>query len=141
MDETHDTSCGLFSWRPPWLQRFANHRFYLGLYSIVGVIMGIIYSYVTVVLSTVEKQFGIRSKEAAWIYSGNEFSQIFFIVFLPLVGKVKRRPLFMGMALALSTFGLMLMALPHFTSNSAERSRLRALADTPDGQKVCDTSR
>ncbi len=62
MSEDKATTCGLFSWRPHWLQRFANHRFYLTLYSVIGVVMGIIYSYVTVVLSTVEKQFGIQSK-------------------------------------------------------------------------------
>ena len=156
-----ETSCGLFSWRPRGLQRFANHRFYLGMYSVVSVVMGVIYSYLSVVLTTVEKHFGIQSRvrhssrysnlpfvvslhmsftysqEAAWIYSGNEISQIFFIVFLPLVGRVKKRPLFMGLALCLSAFGLILMALPNFSSSSAEKIRVRALNNTPEKQQLC----
>ncbi len=73
----------------------------------------------------------------AYIYSGNEISQICFVVFLPLVGRVKRRPLFMGMALCLSAFGLLLMALPFFTSTSAEAARQRALKNTAEEQKLC----
>ncbi len=62
MDEDNTTLCGLFRWRPPWLQRFANHKFYLFLYSFISVVMGIIYSYITLVLTTIEKQFGIQSR-------------------------------------------------------------------------------
>ena len=32
-------------------------------------------SYLTAVLSNIERRFGLQSKEVAWIYSGNEISQ------------------------------------------------------------------
>jgi hypothetical protein len=51
------------------------------------------------------------------IYSGNEISQIFFIVFLPFVGRVKKRPLFMSLSTALAAIGLFIIALPHFTGD------------------------
>lgn len=63
------------------------------------------------------------------------------MVFLPLVGRVKRRPLFMGLALVLAGFGLLLMALPYFTSVSAEKTRIRALKNTAKEQKLCDSQR
>ena len=74
----------------------------------------IILSYLTVVLSTIEKQFGLKSKEAAWVYSGNEIAQVCFVFFLPFVGIIKRRPLFIGMAAMVSVTGMFLIAVPHF---------------------------
>ena len=108
------TSCGLFNYRPEWAQRFANQRVYVALFVLIGIIQSMTFSYLTVVLSTIEKRFGLKSKEATWIYSGNEISQVAFIFFLPFVGRVKRRPLFMGLSIMLSALGLLIIALPHF---------------------------
>ena len=109
------TTCGIFEWRPQWAQKFADRRIYMFLFSIIGIVQSMAFSYLTVVLSTIEKRFGLKSKEATWIYSGNEISQIFFILFLPFVGRVQRRPLFMGLSIMLSAVGLLIITLPHFT--------------------------
>ena len=45
---------------------------YALVYSLIGIIQGMGFSYLTAVLSTIEKQFGIKSKETAWVFSGNE---------------------------------------------------------------------
>jgi MFS family permease len=109
------TSCGLFNWRPEWAQKLASQKVYLALFFVIGVVQSMSFSYLTVVLSTIEKRFGLKSREATWIYSGNEISQIFFILFLPFVGRVKKRPLFMGVSIMLSAIGLLIIAFPHFT--------------------------
>ena len=44
-------------------------------------------TYLSSCLSTIEKQFGIKSQEAAWVFSGNEISQIPLIFFLPFLRK------------------------------------------------------
>ena len=80
----------------------------------------IILSYLSVVLSTVEKEFGLQSKEAAWVYSGNEISQILFIVFLPFDGRAKNRPLLIGIAGVISAIGMILIAVPHFAGRGKE---------------------
>ena len=66
------TTCGLWVWRPKWLQKFARKEVYTLVYSLIGIIQGMGFSYLTAVLSTIEKQFGIKSKETAWVFSGNE---------------------------------------------------------------------
>ena len=66
------TTCGLGVWRPEWIQRFARKEMYALVYSFIGIIQGMGFSYLTAVLSTIEKQFGIKSKETAWVFSGNE---------------------------------------------------------------------
>ena len=108
------TACGLFGWRPPCLQKFLSYKLFLLCYMLIGATQTTVLAYLTVVLSTIEKEFGLKSKEAAWIYSGNEIAQILFIVVLPFIGRVKRRPLFMGLAAIVSAIGMFLIALPHF---------------------------
>ena len=113
------TSCGLFNYRPAWAQRFANQKVYMLLFVVIGIIQSMAFSYLTVVLSTIEKRFGLKSKEATWIYSGNEISQVAFFFALPFVGRVKRRPLFMGLSIMLSALGLFIIAFPHFTGEQS----------------------
>ena len=54
------------------------------------------FTYMTGVLSTLEKVFGIRSEYSAYVMSGNEFSQILLILSLPCISRVERRPLWVG---------------------------------------------
>ena len=71
------------------------------------------YSYMSSILTTLEKEFGIKSKETAYLNSGNEIAQILFIFFLPLMMKVKKRPLWCGIGMMTTAVGLYMMALPH----------------------------
>ncbi len=134
-EDESTTRCGLFNWRPQWLQRFATPKAYLVLYSAVGIIQGMSYTYGNAVLSTMERQFGLKSKETAWIFSGNEIASVLFIGFMPFVGRIKRRPLFMGMALAASGLGIALMSLPILTSRRAEKVRIDALEQFGEKQQ------
>ncbi len=62
MGSGHDvtTTCGLFGWRPRWLQRFVTPKAFIALLSIIGLLGTIIFSYLTVVLSTIERRFGLQ---------------------------------------------------------------------------------
>ena len=111
---------GLMNWRPPWIQKFLSFKMFVLLYMILSGTQTIVLSYLSVVLSTVEKEFGLQSKEAAWVYSGNEISQILFIVCLPFVGRAKRRPLLIGIAGVVSAIGMLLIAVPHFAGRGKE---------------------
>lgn len=115
MEDKNATTCGLFGFRPTWLQKFLSRKTYLLVFLLLATSQAMIFSYLTVVLSTIEKQFGLQSKEAAWIYSGNEISQIAFIFFLPFVGRVRKKPLAMGVMSIMSAIGMFIIALPHFT--------------------------
>ena len=112
-ENIHENECGLFSWRPSWLQNFLSRKCFLLVYLLLGVTQSMVFAYLSVVLSTIEKQFGVKSAEIAWVYSGNEISQICFIVFLPFVGRVKKRPLLMGLASIISACGMFLITIPY----------------------------
>ena len=71
-------------------------------------------------LSTLEKVFGIRSRDTALLMAGNEISQILFIFAMPLVVKVKKRPFWTSLGLLCSALGLFLMAIPHWIKTKEE---------------------
>ena len=119
-NDIRGTACGLFSWRPSWLQKFLSHKLFVFVYVLMGVSQSMVFSYLTVVLSTIEKQFGVKSTEIAWIYSGNEISQICFIIFLPFVGRAKKRPLLMGLASIASACGMFLIAMPYLAGRGQD---------------------
>ena len=119
-DKNADNSCGLFAWRPNWLQKFVSYKYFIAVYLLLGVSQSMIFGYLSVVLSTIEKQFGVKSAEIAWVYSGNEISQICFIVFLPFVGRVKKRPLIMGIASVISACGMFLIILPYIVGRGQD---------------------
>ena len=120
LDKIEDNSCGLFKWRPNWLQKFVSYKYFIAVYLLLGVSQSMIFGYLSVVLSTIEKQFGVKSAEIAWVYSGNEISQICFIVFLPFVGRVKKRPLIMGIASVISACGMFLIILPYIVGRGQD---------------------
>jgi hypothetical protein len=54
------TTCGLFSWRPRWMQRFASPKYYIIVFSIVGLLGPMVFSYLSIALSTIERRFGLQ---------------------------------------------------------------------------------
>lgn len=117
-DNVRETHCGLGPWRPRMLQRLASKKVYMLIYGLLGIVQGMFYTYLSAMISTLEKEFGIKSKESAILMSGNEISQILFAFAMPFMVKVKRRPLWVAVGLALSGLGSILMCLPHFTRDS-----------------------
>ena len=92
---------------------------YVLLFSLLGAVQGMSYTYLSSVLTTIEKQFGIKSQEAAWIFSGNEISQIVFILVLPFLRKLKKRILWTSVALMVSAVGIFLCAIPYLVKDKS----------------------
>ena len=92
---------------------------YAGVYSVLGIVQGMGFSYLSSVLSTIEKQFGIKSKETAWVFSGNEISQIFFIFALPFLGMIRKRALWTSIAMLWTSLGLFLCASPFLVKDKS----------------------
>ena len=62
-----DTTCGFLGCRPRWLQRFAAPKFYMVVFTLIAIVSSSVFSYVSVVLSTIEKRFGLQ--EGTQLYS------------------------------------------------------------------------
>lgn len=75
------------------------------------------YTYLSSMLTTFEKIFGIKAQQTAYLMSGNEVAQVLFLFFLPLTMKVKKRPLWCSIGMIITALGLYMMSLPHFISD------------------------
>jgi len=153
MENKSTTTCGLFGWRPKWIQRFARKEIYVLLYSLIGAVQGMSNTYLSSVLTTIEKQFGIKSQEAAWIFSGNEISQICFIFVLPFLSRIHKRIMWTSLALMVSAVGIFLCSMPYLikdksqylggwkTQSVSTRDMCRSLSDTEPFDEECHTEK
>lgn len=58
------------------MQPLASKKVYMVIYGALGIIQGMFFTYLSATLATIERKFGIKSKEAAYMMSGNEISQV-----------------------------------------------------------------
>lgn len=54
--------CGFMFFHPKWFQRFANTRWFMIVYGLLGTIQSTAYLYFVVTLTTIEKRFKIPSQ-------------------------------------------------------------------------------
>lgn len=54
--------CGLANCHPQWMQRFANTKTFMAVYSLLGTTQAMAYMYFVVTLTTIEKRFKIPSQ-------------------------------------------------------------------------------
>ncbi|KAL1441472.1 hypothetical protein MTO96_008444 [Rhipicephalus appendiculatus] len=75
-EEDPDSICGLWFFKPRWLQRFANKKAFLAVFCLTSVLQGMYYTYFVSVLTTIEKLYQIPSKTTGIIMSATEIGQI-----------------------------------------------------------------
>ena len=62
MPITDETACGIWCFKGPNLQRFANKKAYVFLYGVLGCVFSASYAYFNGTITTIEKRFKIPSK-------------------------------------------------------------------------------
>ncbi|KAH6928998.1 hypothetical protein HPB50_022375 [Hyalomma asiaticum] len=72
-----DFMCGIFGYRPPWLQRFAKAYYFLLFYTLFGIFQGALKAYLNGCISTLEKKFGLTGKTFGVILIADNISALF----------------------------------------------------------------
>ena len=80
-EDEHDTTCGIGSWRPKWLQFFASPMFFLINLCLIGVIQGTTGTIFFSSMSTLEKRFAFGSRLSSIIMIADNFADM--IVSIP----------------------------------------------------------
>ena len=83
------------------------------------------FTYMSGILSTIERVFGLRSEYSAYVMSGNEISQFLLIFFVPCITRIKRRPLWVGLGMMLSVLGCFFISLASFTTSKTSHHWVR----------------
>lgn len=132
-----DYSCGLFSLRPHWLQRFANKQSFLTIFCATSILQGMYYTYFVSVLTTIEKLYQIQSKTTGIIMSATEIGQIGGALLLTYYGGQGHRPRWIAAGMLVFALASVLCSTPHylFGGNSpAASSYSSPLAFSPGHQ-------
>lgn len=109
-----DTECGLWFFRPRWLQRLANKKAFLAVFCLTSVLQGMYYTYFVSVLTTIEKLYQIPSKTTGIIMSATEIGQIGGALLLTYYGGQGHRPKWIACGMVIFAAASILCATPHF---------------------------
>lgn len=119
-DVVEGTDCGIWSFRPSWLQPFANKKAFLIVFCLTSVLQGMYYTYFVSVLTTIEKLFQIQSKTTGIIMSATEIGQIGGALLLTYYGGQGHRPKWIACGMLVFAAASILCSTPHFLFGSGE---------------------
>lgn len=114
------SDCGMWSFRPSWLQPFANKKAFLAVFCLTSVLQGMYYTYFVSVLTTIEKLFQIQSKTTGIIMSATEIGQIGGALLLTYYGGQGHRPKWIACGMLVFAAASILCSTPHFLFGSGE---------------------
>ncbi|XP_015609202.1 solute carrier organic anion transporter family member 2A1 [Cephus cinctus] len=121
---TDDTTCGIWCFKGPTLQRLANKKAYVFLYGVLGCIFSASYAYFNGTITTIEKRFKIPSKTTGVITVGNDISQLFASVVISYYAGRGHRPRWIAAGIYTVVLFCCLNMLPHFLYGPGEDAML-----------------
>ncbi|XP_059154812.1 solute carrier organic anion transporter family member 2A1-like [Physella acuta] len=109
-----DTRCGVWTFKPDILQPCANIWSFTLLYSLAALLTSTLTSYINSQVTTLERQFGLNSKQTGLILAANDVGFLICVLFLSYSAPKLHLPRSLGIATI--TFGVSGLAcsLPHF---------------------------
>ncbi|XP_071564364.1 solute carrier organic anion transporter family member 4A1 isoform X2 [Temnothorax nylanderi] len=117
-DRTADNlKCGWFWFRPIYLQKFRTAKWALFWLCWAGAMQGMVVNgFVNVVITTIERRFGLKSSETGLIAGGYDIAS--FLLLIPvsyLGGRAKAsKPRYIGIGILVLGIGSLLFASPHY---------------------------
>lgn len=107
--------CGVFNFRPKFIQRFASIRVFVFLSCILVTLHQALSSgYFNSVVTTIEKRFDIPSRVSGAIASTYEVGNMITIIFVSYLGSHRHIPVWIGKGILVIGVGSCLFALPYF---------------------------
>ncbi|KAH7937630.1 hypothetical protein HPB49_013847 [Dermacentor silvarum] len=119
-DDAKDYRCGVFNYRPDWLQRFATPRYYAFILAVLGTCQGTYRLYMIATLSTMEKRFSLTSKASAFILIGDDCSPILANIVLILFLKRTSKPNWLTAGMACCFVGTLFNLMPYLVYGPRE---------------------
>ncbi|XP_067138869.1 solute carrier organic anion transporter family member 3A1 [Centruroides vittatus] len=112
--------CGILSFRPRCMQRFASIRVFVFLACLLVTLQQALSSgYFNSVITTIEKRFDISSRTSGAIASTFEIGNLLTIIFVSYLGSHRHIPVWIGKGIIVMGIGSLVFALPYFLDQTA----------------------
>ncbi|XP_043261056.1 solute carrier organic anion transporter family member 4A1 isoform X1 [Colletes gigas] len=114
---TDNLKCGWFWFRPTYLQRFRTAKWALFWLCWTGAIQGMVVNgFVNVVITTIERRFGLRSSQTGLIAGGYDIASFLLLVPVSYLGGRSKasKPRYIGVGVLVLGIGSLLFASPHY---------------------------
>ncbi|XP_044583037.1 solute carrier organic anion transporter family member 4A1 isoform X1 [Cotesia glomerata] len=111
--------CGWFSFRPSYLQKFRTAKWALFWLCWAGAMQGMVVNgFINVVITTIEKRFGLNSSETGLIAGGYDIASFVFLIPVSYLGGRSKasKPKYIGVGVLVLGIGSLLFASPHYLS-------------------------
>lgn len=125
-EDTSETECRLFGWRPAWAQRFATAKFFAINFSIVGILQGALFTYMVGIISTLEKRYAFESSISGFILIADNFSSMISSPIIGYLGSKYNR----SVIIAVGNFIVALAALANYIPYYIYGARSHQLVET-----------
>ncbi|XP_075751308.1 solute carrier organic anion transporter family member 74D-like [Rhipicephalus microplus] len=109
-----DYLCGVFNFRPRWMQRFARTQYFLVCYIIYGVFQGALKAYLNGCITTIERKFALTGKMFSVILIADNVSSLFACLLIGYYARKVSRIKMIVFSVSMTVLGCVLAALPHF---------------------------
>ncbi|XP_064473124.1 solute carrier organic anion transporter family member 74D-like [Ornithodoros turicata] len=105
--------CGIGSYRPSWMQRFATSKYYALILGMLGLFQGAYKTYLVGTLSTVEKRFSMSSGTSSIIMIADDISPVIGGFLLVLFMHRTSKPNWVASGMLMTLLGTVSSALPY----------------------------
>ncbi|KAF4518204.1 hypothetical protein B566_EDAN005929 [Ephemera danica] len=127
---TEEQTCGWWRLRPRSLQGFRTAKWALFWLCWAGALQGMVVNgFVNVVITTIERRFGMRSRETGFVAGGYDIASFLCLVPVSYLGgrPGASKPRWLGWGVLLMGLGSLVFAVPHFVAGplrDAQRDHL-----------------
>lgn len=110
--------CGLLSYRPAAMQKFARIKIFVLLLSMLVTLQQALSSgYINSVITTIEKRFDIPSTYSGLIASSYEIGNVITVIFVSYLGSRRHIPVWIGIGAVIMGCGSLIFVVPHFSGD------------------------
>ncbi|KAM7308348.1 solute carrier organic anion transporter family member 74D-like [Ixodes scapularis] len=105
--------CGIFGYRPRWLQRFAKAYYFLICYVLFGIFQGALKAYLNGTITTIERKFALTGKMFGVILIADNISSLFTSLLVGYYATKISRPKIIAFGIWMSVLGCFVSVLPY----------------------------
>ncbi|XP_008554726.1 solute carrier organic anion transporter family member 4A1 isoform X1 [Microplitis demolitor] len=137
------TLCGWFKFRPKYLQKFRTAKWALFWLCWAGAMQGMVVNgFINVVITTIEKRFGLNSSETGLIAGGYDIASFVFLIPVSYLGGRSKasKPKYIGVGVLVLGIGSLLFASPHYLARANQQGGQRSSLSCHRGTSTNTTS-